>query len=1000
MDRNGISTPLFEEDSGLSLRKKPSSSSPFFGSVRNTLHKAALGAKSVVDHARGEGKPAEEEPSSSADPPRASIESQVSEVSASSSSRKHRGTFASNSAVASLRQHLSSRKYNKRPSILGNVVIDGVDSRDSLDGAQNTRSPCPEEKQKSRGRRYSNFMGSVRMGKRRESARLGSHSPESCGRRSASSDLDAPTEPIDIPNAPPLPLRLDLPPTGKLMPSPFQSSDDGQPSDSQGCGKNDATPSYSPYHLPTFPDEGDLSPSCRLPERTSPKLSLRRDEDHMTPMPGTNLPLEIDPIDTLDDVKEPKAGIRKMRSLNDMLEGDHLSDESEDSTRALPPSSILRQKSMADSRALESPHTDVCERIIGLQTPSAGHRDEATGRYISHDPAAPEVLKSSPGLPSPDKETTLPLRPKRRHNTSDSDWETVSPPPGDQPPRIRNEQQRVSENSGTSSELAEILLRSTQSWDSLVATARAGLYSPIHRTRVLGTVDSADSSSSDESSELEHWALPPPGITAREERQVDQVARASVPEYKDPFERDREVRRKAEASSGSEATTCVQSEDSVPASPMTVQELFYDDDEDVPALASLDGRAGGGKQDQAQTAFRDENKVASNPFDDEEFPSAEDEVRGRYKGDSIPAGSSGRSSPLAQQPHGRVKQSPSRNNLLAASTICHLPQWSDPVFKAALGPGNPQRQENGVYQSQHAQHHQMTQTSRFDSNVNEGHSTHLNRAYRPATGTHKPSATDITGAEPLPNYSGPTELTLPDYDSFSSGWPQSDPQAASYQSESLHGDLATRDKREDGPCAPASTPEGIILIRRDELRPSTPRSMPLLADRSEQWREHVLMALDQGSGKSVEDNSGPFDDANQEESNKGPGISGNFPQSIGLSKCVRESAPKNMELETSLLSNALQQAESVVLNENPTDRGKGKAPVRNRTPDRSTRKPVCHGRGNRYAALAESSSGGNDAAMPKPLPSSKPGGAIVSNDEVEMDKENRMGQEEEEEDGD
>lgn len=58
MDRNGISTPLFERDSGLTLKAKASTS--FFGSVRNTLHKAALGAKSVVDRARGEGDKGEE----------------------------------------------------------------------------------------------------------------------------------------------------------------------------------------------------------------------------------------------------------------------------------------------------------------------------------------------------------------------------------------------------------------------------------------------------------------------------------------------------------------------------------------------------------------------------------------------------------------------------------------------------------------------------------------------------------------------------------------------------------------------------------------------------------------------------------------------------------------------------------------------------------------------------------------------------------------------------
>lgn len=944
--------------------------------------------------------------------PRESIDSQVSVN--SSSSCKRRNTVGPKSAVASLRQHLSTKKHLKRPSILGSIVPNDIDARESLDGVEDAQSPTRDGEQGSRGRRYSHFIGSVKgLGKKRDSVRQASRSPSSFEQR-CSSESDVPTEPINIPRPPPLPLRLNLPPEGKLMPSPFHSSDDGQTSDGLDTRDTSRGLHPSPYPFPAYLVEPDSSPLRCLPAHTAHELGLRRAEHPTTPVGETTLGLRANPFDDLDGIKEPKAGIRKMRSLNDMLENAHGSTGSDDSVRALPPSSIIHQRSMADSVLLVSSEPDIPERIVDLQAPDAGHRDESTGHYVSHDPAAIEPLTACTGTPSTSRKVILPLRPKRQPQVSDSEWETLSAQSDNQAPEPQR-QSRLSDDSGTSSPLEE-LLSSAQSWEELTTTARAGLYSPVHRTLVIE--DNCSSNCSTEEKPSNGKDSPPPGITAHRDRPIEQQDRTPVPALQDLFETDCATLRNGQASDESNATTCLQSEESAPVSPMMVQELFYnEDDSDLPSLGAnahglditypneyRESETPPYSPSSRYTSMREISNshplsqaqcVVSDPFGDDKLTTERDDgTHGNLPSSAQQTSDSpGQLSPLAKQFYGRVKQSPSRNNLLAASTLCHLPQWSDPAFKAALDPDYLHNQNSPALPFRR----QTAQNASLDSNANNAPPSPLSMPHRPSiVAHHKHSATNITPAESLPvahyplesfsNERGCSSLLQPNPDDHTSRRDQRDSGLAT-------PNLAPADTQEEVPRIPTPQVDDILLIHRDELRPSKPTSVPLLIDHfSQKGKEGqalpkpVCSASQQQQFGAHASTGGNIDVDEQTAQTTGRDEIITFADLSQRMRAKKLRKTKSLDAGTSLLSAGLQDIEAGTAEQTTVCKGKAKTPIKIKIPKRSSPRSARPSGSNRYAALAESSSGSN-RAMARPQHGVKEGSGMTV-----VGKENESGQ--------
>ncbi|CAK3814104.1 Hypothetical predicted protein [Lecanosticta acicola] len=145
-----------------------------------------------------------------------------------------------------------------------------------------------------------------------------------------------------------------------------------------------------------------------------------------TPLPGTGQMFDFDGANDSTELfersveykdkkyKKENRKLKKMVSLDAMAEecantpSYGLSTEAERS----------RQKRLSTLTTVNSIPEDMCEitrQAAHLQTPSAGHRNPATGEWQSDDPFAPgnvvgNVAES--GVPSPTRSVKLPLRPK------------------------------------------------------------------------------------------------------------------------------------------------------------------------------------------------------------------------------------------------------------------------------------------------------------------------------------------------------------------------------------------------------------------------------------------------------------------------------------------------------------------------------------------------------------------------------------------------------------
>lgn len=160
-------------------------------------------------------------------------------------------------------------------------------------------------------------------------------------------DVPLPSSPIDIPTIPPA-LSLDLGPAGFMSPSfsisPEKSRQDELLMLTDPSNTTTGAPVVNRLHLPQEL-EANVYSDCRPPYPATPGSLLRTSIDNLrfsplsgasTPMPGTNLSLELDGCNNAEvlplferNVESPrhspeKAGLRRMQSLNALADsGDH-----------------------------------------------------------------------------------------------------------------------------------------------------------------------------------------------------------------------------------------------------------------------------------------------------------------------------------------------------------------------------------------------------------------------------------------------------------------------------------------------------------------------------------------------------------------------------------------------------------------------------------------------------------------------------------------------------
>ncbi|KAF2487828.1 hypothetical protein BDY17DRAFT_19186 [Neohortaea acidophila] len=472
-----------DTNSGLTLSKKKS----WFGGLGNAVHKVALQAMAAVDLFRIDPQNKSESEGQTRDisddkpDPRQSNDTDALSTTAIKSDDERSHSATPKSARASLRQHLlhhPSKRHHRQSSMFSTVSRRSGEALDTAGFEKLESPPLPEDSpniSKPKSSMASSMVSSIRGLSIMRRVPHDRALEKLTSLEDKAANIPLPSSPINIPSAAPA-LKLDLGPTG-LMPANFNRSPEakrtketleltdpanittarptshflpiGSATSSPQAGSYTSSGSdlrpFTPreiLHLKLTPlDGGDIKPAPGPP----------------TPMPGTNMPLELDgtseeppskahtanSIDSdrcqmfersVTPIDEPKRKeLRPMASLDAMAEACTLAC-TEDDTRADSESSLVTQDGKPDSSKLIAPPpsrvmTPRRNATCDASLPACPSDMEELSRQPANqpnatnvlpgdewmgddDPFAPRTSGDGVGPPSPDRRVLLPFRPK------------------------------------------------------------------------------------------------------------------------------------------------------------------------------------------------------------------------------------------------------------------------------------------------------------------------------------------------------------------------------------------------------------------------------------------------------------------------------------------------------------------------------------------------------------------------------------------------------------
>ncbi|KAI5360888.1 hypothetical protein Slin14017_G090630 [Septoria linicola] len=421
-------------ESTLTLNRKKS----WFGSAREAFHR---GAKGVVDHLRsGDRKDSCAEDQENVDPEEDDGNSSGHNTGADNDSLtplrrnhadKHK-TTSPRGTISSLRQHIhtSGKSRGKRGALSEIMTAGALETHGSCEPAtgattdhvvRNEAQPDEKSPTKQHGRKSSvakSMIGSLRsLSRRGTMSKPTSPTGDGGSPMSAAFAIPLPSSPIAIP-APSLKLNLGDAAnisTSFLQRSAFDQRAELMAVTPPAIDQSMKLPIYCTRRLSENPDH-TRSPSGRIEFQqknpTGAVLDLPIDDFEVslphgpsTPVPGSDGQMEID--GTVDIFQEPplfersveardtpekrdNKTLKKMISL-DALAEQHIRDSPMRGFRLTPASSRkIRDISGTTVKTCPTDMPPLTRQLAALSTPSAGHRDPASGLWKSDDPFAPE----------------------------------------------------------------------------------------------------------------------------------------------------------------------------------------------------------------------------------------------------------------------------------------------------------------------------------------------------------------------------------------------------------------------------------------------------------------------------------------------------------------------------------------------------------------------------------------------------------------------------------